>query len=405
MIVRACLSLFLVGIPVLPAVAQNTLIEMKCGERDRKFCVVSAPLPAEFSTAKNLSLVEVDSNESVPVQIDHSQKPAHAVWLIKELKANTVLKYRLSISNQKIDTNPKVTILDDGKHLNATVGKKPVLVYNHALVKSPIPDAPFYERSGYIHPVFSPTGEIVTDDFNPDHAHQHGIMFAWRRMKFQGRIFDPWNQKTKSGKIEHVETVSITNGPVFGEFKVKLKWHDLTAPSGSVNVLNELWTVRIYAFEDLFLFDLTSKQECATEIPVSIEKMHYGGMAFRGRASWFDDKSYEFTTSEGKNKENGNHSRPNWVNISGPGEKSRLSATIYCHTDNFRSPQFVRLHPKMPYFCFPPTVEKSFTIEPGKPYVSKYRFQIHSGEHDSKMAESVFDGYVNNSNIKIISDH
>ena len=53
--------------------------------------------------------------------------------------------------------------------------------------------------------------------------------------------------------------------------------------------------------------------------------------------------------------------------------------TIFCHPENFRAPQPVRLHPSMPYFCFAPMVLGDFTIEKSEPYVSRYRFLIHDG--------------------------
>ena len=39
-------------------------------------------------------------------------------------------------------------------------------------------------------PAAEPSGQVVTDDFNPDHAHEHGIMFAWRQATFEGKPSD-----------------------------------------------------------------------------------------------------------------------------------------------------------------------------------------------------------------------
>ena len=49
-------------------------------------------------------------------------------------------------------------------------GGKPVFVYNYGMVLAP--NAPeSMRRSGYLHPVYSPDGTVLTDDFNPDHPH------------------------------------------------------------------------------------------------------------------------------------------------------------------------------------------------------------------------------------------
>ena len=240
---------------------------------------------------------------------------------------------------------------------------------------------------------YLPSGEIVTDDFNPDHAHQHGIMFAWRQMKFEGRSFDPWNQKAGLGKVEHVGIKRLVSGPVFGEFETELEHIDLTAPQGPQPVLRETWNVRVYGVEDYFLFDLESTQRCATDKPVTIEKVHYGGMMIRGHADWHGETAYDFLTSEGKTKANGNHTRPLWVDIGGKVAGQMAGVTIFDHSDNYRFPQPVRLHPKMPYFCFAPAVLDSFEIVPGTSYVSKYRFYVHNAELDTDVADRLWREY------------
>ncbi len=48
--------------------------------------------------------------------------------------------------------------------------------------------------------------------------------------------------------------------------------------------------------------------------------------------------------------------------------------------ENFRAPQWVRLHPSKPYFVFAPMVEESFQIRPGQPYESRFRFVLFDGE-------------------------
>ena len=56
---------------------------------------------------------------------------------------------------------------------------------------------------------------------------------------------------------------------------------------------------------------------------------------------------------------------------------------------NFRFPAPVRLHPEEAYFCFSPMALDSFDIEADKPYVSEYRFYIHSGQPDAARIEAL----------------
>ena len=46
-----------------------------------------------------------------------------------------------------------------------------------------------------------------------------------------------------------------------------------------------------------------------------------------------------------------------------------------------------------PYFCFAPMVLGGFKIEPGRPYVSRYRFYVHDGALDVKEAERLWHDY------------
>jgi hypothetical protein len=63
------------------------------------------------------------------------------------------------------------------------------------------------------------------------------------------------------------------------------------------------------------------------------------------------------------------------------------------HPDNFRSPQPVRLHPNMPYFSLVPQQLGEFAIEPGKPYVSRFRFVVTDGAPDAAFLEACYRAY------------
>ena len=71
----------------------------------------------------------------------------------------------------------------------------------------------------------------------------------------------------------------------------------------------------------------------------------------------------------------------------GPVDGRQCGVVVMNHPDNFRFPQWVRLHPKMPYFVFAPMVEEPFMIEPGKPYVSKFRYLTYDGTPDHEVIE------------------
>jgi hypothetical protein len=298
------------------------------------------------------------------------------------LPAGHALRYRLS-SGWSVEPSRPVTTVDDGRGVTLNLSDKAVLRYNQAVMPSPDPANPFYKRSGFIHPIYNPLGQPVTDDFPPDHMHQHGVWFAWVNTQFENRHVDFWEQGPASGP--GAETGMIANfgrtensgGTVFGDLRALLHHSDITAPGGPKLVLRETWDVRVYNLRDAFMFDFTSTQVCAGTSPLLIAKYDYGGMAIRGNRNWFDVRNSEYLTSEGKTRKDGNLTRPRWVDLYGRIEGKVSGIAILDHPDNFRFPQPVRLHPAKPYFCFSPQAVDAFSIQPGAPYVSKYRFCIH----------------------------
>ncbi|MCA9016087.1 MAG: PmoA family protein [Planctomycetaceae bacterium] len=380
------------------------LLEVAAGKQARQNCVISMPVP-QVLERQNLSLVRIEDGTEIPVQVDLSGDQHNIVWILrKPLAEGATRQYRLYAGASFREQSDRVAVADDGKHLNVKVDGKPVLTYNHALVPAPRRDEAYYDKSGYIHPLYTPSGKVITDDFNPDHAHQHGIMFSWRKVLFEGRENNGWDQKSQLGKVEHNQVDSFSSGPVFGSFTTTIEHVDLTRKEGPVTMLKEHWEVRVYALDDQFLFDIQSTQNCATKQPVTIEKIHYGGMTIRGHADWHDNHAYDFLTSEGKNKENGNQSRPQWVELFGPLAGETAGVTVLSHPGNFRFPQPVRLHPTMPYFCFAVAAVDAFTIEPGKPYVSRYRYHVHDGKPSAKLDQRLWEDYANPPAVKVVSD-
>jgi hypothetical protein len=382
--------------------AESATVRVSAGKHDRSNVPLSLPLPESLKNYRNFTGERLDNRSTVNVQLATTPKP-HLVWMIGQtLKAGQSRQYRLSGLTEVQDEAPALLMLNmDGK-LQAQIQGKTVFRYNHRTVPSPFPKEPFYARSGQIHPVFTPSGKMVTDDFAPDHKHQHGIMFAWTNTTFEGNKIDFWNQKKKQGTVEHTSIEGQGNGNVFCWFKAKLRHLEVLDPDKPKVVLNETWTVRVYHSQSPYLFEIESRQTCGTKNPLQINKYHYGGMAFRGSRAWTGDGTYDYLTSEGKNRKDGNHSRPNWSSIFGQINGQWCGATILGHPENFRSPQPVRLHPKMPYFVFAPLVIGPFKIEPGKEYVSRYRYLIHDGKLDAVMADAYWNDYASPAMVELM---
>ena len=278
-----------------------------------------------------------------------------------------------------------VKCVENSTHIIIHRNGKHVLTYNKE-AKVPEGVDPKYARSGFIHPISTTSGKVITDDYPlPHHSHQNGLFFAWKKATYNEKKLNFW----EPGKdfIRHEKVLEIINQENFAGFRV-----ELAHVSGKTKILAETWMVKVHASTGHI--DLTSKQTCVVKSPLILDKIHYGGMAIRGSRQWFPDAHTsagkgatndefiapaQMITSEGKTQEDGNHSRPKWVCMTGKIDGSPVSITLIPHPTNFRHPQHVRLHPNMPYFCFIPTVEESFKIMPGEIYTSRFRIIVEDG--------------------------
>ena len=299
--------------------------------------------------------------------------------------------------------SPSVTGVETDRGVRFERGGLPVLQYNTAVVEPPEGVDAKFRRSGHVHPVWTPAGRVVTEEFPADHLHQHGIFGAWVNTTFEGRPVDFWNQGGGTGTVEHVSVGSTQSGDDFAEMTARLRHVDLSAPDGLRAVLNETSTIRVYGGSDqpgdgeaaaaYFLFDIESRQTCAGESPLTINEYHYGGMAWRGPAAWLGADACGFLTSEGKTRADGNHTRPNWVCVHGELDGGECSLAILCHPDNFRAPQPVRLHPDKPYFVFTPPALGAFEIAPGDELRNRYRYIVHDGPADAALYDRLWREY------------
>jgi hypothetical protein len=291
----------------------------------------------------------------------------------------------------------RVKLQREGSRLNATVGASRIFSYQ---AEPEFPRANIrasFLRGGYIHPVFSPSGLLVTDDYPTNHLHHHGIWFPWTKTEFEGRTPDFWNMGTGSGRVEFVAIEKSWGGPVHGGFVARHKFVDLSANPPKV-ALDETWEVRLYAISNVarpcWVFDLVSTQECASSSVLKLPKYHYGGLGFRGSTEWNVRDAQPFLTSEGiADKLKGNETRGRWCYIGGPVNGKQTGVVILDHPQNFRAPQPMRLNPTEPFFCYAPSQLGDFAIEPGKPYVSRYRFVVFDGAPDASEIDRLWNDY------------
>ncbi len=345
---------------------------------------ITLPESGLSHTAIHIVEKQASGSRSIAAQIETIKNAPDRLWFIPPGKTPVGTKRVFEIKAGQATLENEVSIKDTGKAYQFRIGKQPVLNYNYKHIPAPKSLDALYGRSAHIHPIWTPNGKIVSDEFPPDHAHQSGLFLAYTNTEFEGRKPNFWEIKKNKGRVRFKKLISQQQGPVFAELKVKQEHVDLTGPQEQVALI-ETWTIRVWNQTNpkphSWLYDLTSKARCATNSPLHLPQYHYGGMAIRGGRGWTKE-TCRFLTSNGKTRGNGNHDRSRWCDISGKqsDEETLSGLTILSHPDNFRHPEPVRIHPKMPYMVFTPSALGDWNIEPGKPNISRYRFQIHDGK-------------------------
>lgn len=395
---------------------RSLTLEVDAGPHDRRDAVVSLPLPDDLRAVASFRLESPDGGP-VPCQVVAGDRP-EVVWVLRDpLAAGSKRRYRLIPGAGPAERPGLALDARDGAATLRLDGRE-VFRYHAAVAEPPAGIDRLYRRSGFVHPIATRSGRVVTDDFPPDHAHQHGLFFAWVNTTFAGRPVDFWNQPKRTGTVGH-DTARpgpvIAGGPVVSTLRDSLR-HDALDPSGrATKILEEDWSIRAYDLPGLVVLDLESRQTCVAPEPLTINTYHYGGLGLRGNRAWGDPSAKgesppdpaksarsDFLTGEGKHRPDGNHTRPRWVDLHGDVDGRPAGVAILDHPANFRAPQPVRLHPNMPYFCFAPMVLGAFEIAPGTPYVSRYRIVAHDGPPDPKLLDRLWADYADPPRVTVV---
>ena len=97
------------------------------------------------------------------------------------------------------ETSTGVEFLLDGKQ---------VLRYQTAKAAVPSGVKEAYSKSGFIHPIQSPSGQILSRIQPEDHYHHYGIWGPWARATIGGKEVDFWNLGDEKGRVDFFRILS-----------------------------------------------------------------------------------------------------------------------------------------------------------------------------------------------------
>ncbi len=352
--------------------------------------------PITHTSDSLLSLVALTVNGEIPVpfQIDHTVNGRIMYWMIEKGGTTGIREFEL---RQGKKDNLKAHLIAEMDE-NAIVLKdsgKDLWQYNHAVAQVPEGVDKAYERSGFVHPFYSPTGKRLTRIQPPDHYHHYGLWNPWTRALYKGDTVDFWNLKDKQGTVRYANTIQTINGSVFTGYEV-LHEHVVFKNRQEPEVaMVERQGTRIFSNpgeEEYYLADISISLNPSSGDEIVLLEYRYGSLGWRTTEKW-DRYNSEVLTSEGLGRVEADGSLATWCIVQGEIDEEYAGVIMMSHPTNYNHPEPLRIWPidmydrGDMYANFAPTKDKDWVINPGQKHVLNYRFLVSSQKLNAEEAE------------------
>lgn len=424
-------SLIVIAILIQSAVAyaQADLAEItvEAGNSDRINTPVSVSLDGISFDTDSFDLVLKEEIDGGMKEVYSQYKPGEnprLYWVLDgETPAGEEREYLLQ-TVPKSQMSPAMAIEQDRQGTRILKNGKKVLQYKNVMHHPPEGTDPLYQRSGFIHPLWSPQGDTLTWVNPPDHKHHVGIWNPWTKTTIQGHHTDFWNLGEGQGTVRFAGFLHQLQGPVFAEVAARQEHVDFQFNGPDKTVMNEVWQLRVWNTAqtekgDIYIVDFTSTLSCAIDSPIVLEHYRYGGgIGYRATKKWnasnmtvlsSEGKTRKMMeTPEGKTYAEADGTRARWCDINGEmAGKDNAGILFLGHPENFDAPQPMRVWPSDAYevglmfFEFCPIRKRGWTIEPGQLYTQKYRMVVYTGQVSPQEADRFWTDYANPPRVEI----
>jgi hypothetical protein len=348
--------------------------------------------------------------------------PVRLAWILSGTTApGAVRNYELRVPQGPAGAaaagefhNHGVEVTDTGSDLVFTVGGKAVLGYRYELMPVPEGVDPVYSLSGFIHPLRSPQGEVLTRIQPADHYHHYGIWNPWTLTTFEGRSVDFWNVGSGQGRVVSGGILSSRAGEVFGGYTALHRHIDYTGGSEKLAMTEEV-EVTVWNADPqqrFWVIDFVSTLDPVSDL--TIKAYRYQGFSMRFTERWGDANSRHLT-SAGFNKSNGNATRARWIDVNGVSDvQEGTSGVLFMSTpSNYNFPEQLRIWPtgqgvsgapagtENVYINFNPAQEQDWVLRPGGSHTLKYRMFVYDGSMTAEEAERLWSSYAHPPEIEV----
>jgi len=302
---------------------------------------------------------------------------------------------------------------------------KEVLRYNTVPPSLPAYIDPVYRRNGFIHPAWSPAGNVLTNVSPTDHFHHYGIWNPWTSVEYGGNHYDLWNVAEKEGTVCFDSLYHSASGNLFADILVRHRhiiyepqkeqvtnhvWGILRfTPKIEKIIMDELQDIRVWNVEEgTFLWDLNFSLFPSTNLPVLLKEYRYAGFGWRATPDWTKENC-EMMTSEGKTRQEIDGTNARWIYATGMSPKGKSGILFMASPQNHNFPEPLRIWDETQnggrgdaFINFAPTKNEDWTLEPQQRYDFRYRMYVFDGNITPAKAEAIWKDYATPVKVSII---
>lgn len=237
-----------------------------------------------------------------------------------------------------------------------------------------------YVCNNYIHPLYNLKGDVLTEEFPPDHPYHRGIFWTWHQIYIDTTsLGDGWINDGISQDVVKVLTDSTKKN---AGIILEVLWHSSKLPEGSP-FMKEKTSITVYPEESEI-----RKIDFTIELNALVEKLMIGGSndpkGYGGFCVRLNIPENMVFTSDNKPviPQELQISAGTWMDFSGAfgKDESANGVAILCHPDNpvYPSPWILRQKGSMQNAVFPG--RERITLDMNIPVILRYRLIIHNGD-------------------------
>ena len=249
-----------------------------------------------------------------------------------------------------------------------------------------------FERASYIHPLYSLSGNVITEDFPDDHRHHHGIYSAWHQILADGELIaDGWTGENLSWRVRESKITNRDNSVTIAS---EVIWQHLNSGRQQPIVQENLKVVVHSSDRDFRMIDYDIELlplKGGLQIGGSDDEKGYGGFSLRLKLP----QDIRFVAKD-REVEPQVVSVPAgwWMDFKGSfdGSNAQSGVAVFCHPSNPGSPHpwILREEKSMQNVAFPGRVPVALTKDGLR---LRYRMVIHKSELTEQDLEELYQRY------------